>query len=72
MLYNKKFKEKKGLPNDQKSFLILDAFKAQSTIIVSDILSKHGIESVMVPKNMIRLLQPFDLTTNASLKKIDK
>ena len=55
-----------------KKFRILDALKAQSTIIVSDILSKHGIESVMVPKNMIHLLQSFDLTTNASLKKIDK
>ena len=39
---------------------------------ISDVLSKHGIESVMVPKNMIHLLQSFDLTTNASLKKIDK
>ena len=35
-------------------------------------LSKIGIESVMEPKNMSHLLQPLDLTTNASLKKIKK
>ena len=39
---------------------------------ISDVLSKHGIESLMVPKNMTHLLQPLDLTTNASLKKIEK
>ena len=70
--YIKKFKEEKGLPNDQKSLLIWVAFKAQSTANVSDVLSKHGIESVMVPKNMTHLLQPLDLTKNASLKKIEK
>ena len=39
---------------------------------VSDVLPKDGIESVMVPKNMTHLLQPLDLTTNDSLKKIEK
>ena len=72
MLNIKKFKEEKGLPNDQRSLLIWDAFKAQSTVNVSDVLSKQGIESVMVPKNMTHLLQPLDLTTNASLKKIEQ
>ena len=66
VLYIKKFKEEKGLPNDQKSFLIRDAFKAQSIVNVSDVLLKHGTKSVMVPKNMIHLLQPLDLTTNSN------
>ena len=66
VLYIKKFKEEKGLPNDQKSFLIRDAFKAQSIVNVPDVLLKHGTKSVMVPKNMIHLLQPLDLTTNAN------
>ena len=72
MPYIKKFKEEKGLPNDQKYLLIWDAFKAQYMANVSDVLSKHGIESVIVPKNMTHLLQPLDLTTNDSLKKIEK
>ena len=49
-----------------------DAFKAQCKPTVSDVLSKDGIESVMVPKDMTHLLQPLDLTTNSSLKKIEK
>ena len=71
----KKFYKKKKdyqTPNDQKSLLIWEAFKAQSTANVSDVLSKHGIESVMVPKNMTHLLQPLNLTANARLKKIEK
>ena len=55
-----------------KKLLIWDAFKAQSTASVSDVLSKHDIGSVMVPKNMTHRFQPLDLTTNASLKKFEK
>ena len=44
MSYIKKFKEEKGVPNDQKSLLIWDTFKAQSTANASDVLPKHGIE----------------------------
>ena len=70
--YIKKVREAKSLPSNQKSLLIWDAFKAQSTTKVSDVLSNHGIETVMVPKNMTHLLQPLDLTTNGSLKKFKK
>ena len=65
-------KKKKGIPNDQKSLLIWDAFKAQSRANVFNVLSKHEMESVMVPKNMTHLFQPLGLTTNVSLKKIEK
>ena len=49
-----------------------DAFKAQSTDKVTRELEHLNIIEVMVPKNMTHLLQPFDLTTNASVKKMEK
>ena len=70
--YIEKVKEEKALPESQKSLLVWDAFKAQSTPKVMDTLSSFGIETVMVPKNMTHLLQPLDLTTNASFKKFEK
>ena len=56
--YVPKVKEELGLPETQKALLVWDAFKAQST--------------KEVPKNMTHLLQPLDLTTNASVKKMEK
>ena len=50
--YIEEVKEEKFLPPSQKSLLLWDAFKAQSTPKVMDILSSYGIESVMVPRNM--------------------
>ena len=47
-----KVKKEKSLPDSQKSLLLWDAFKAQSTQKVKDALSANKIESVMVPKNM--------------------
>ena len=70
--YIEKVKEEKFLPPSQKSLLLWDAFKAQSTPKVMDILSSYGTESVMVPRNMTHLLQPLDLPTNASFKKYEK
>ena len=67
-----KVKKEKSLPDSQKSLLLWDAFKAQSTQKVKDALSANKIEFVMVPKNMTHLLQPLDLTTNASFKKFEK
>ena len=69
--YIAKIKEEKSLPESQ-SLLLWDAFKAQSTQKVKDALATHNIELVMVPKNMTHLLQPLDLTTNASFKKFEK
>ena len=70
--YTKKVKEEKALTQSEKSLLVRDIFKAQSTPKVMDTLSSYGIEVVIVPKNMTHLLQPFDLTTNASFKKYEK
>ena len=55
-----------------RSLLIWDTFKAQPMTNVSGVLSKQGIEYVMVRKSMTHLLQPLDLTTNTSSKKIEK
>ena len=55
VLYIKKFKEEKGLTNDEESFLIWDAFKAQSSANVSDVLSKLRNESILVSKSMTRI-----------------
>ena len=64
--YIEKVKEEKALLEAQKNLFVWDAFKAQSTAKVMDRLSKVGIESVMVPKDMTFLPQPLDLSTNAS------
>lgn len=70
--YVTKFKEELGLPETQKALLAWDVFKAQSTDNVFSDLEKLNINVVAVPKNMTHLLQPLDLTTNASVKKMEK
>ena len=52
--------------------LVWDAFKAQSTDKVFSELERLNINVAAVPKNMTHLLQPLDLTTNASVKKMEK
>ena len=69
--YINKFKKEKDLPSIKKVSLYAGDFKAQSMANVSNVLSKQGIESIMVPKNVAHLLQPLDLTANASLKMIE-
>ena len=70
--YIKDIKERLGLDVSQKSLLLWDAFKAQSTNSVIEKLDELNIECVMVPKNMTHLLQPLDLTTNGAMKKNGK
>lgn len=65
--YVNKVKQELGLPETQKALLVWDAFKAQSTDKVLSELEKLNINVVAVPKNMTHLLQPLDLTTNASV-----
>ena len=70
--YVTKVKEDLGLPETQKALLVWDAFKAQSTDKVLSELERLNINVVAVPKNMTHLLKPLDLTTNASVKKMEK
>ena len=70
--YNGNVKKESKVPNDQKSLLIWDAFNRQSTPRVQERLAELGVVVVMVPKNMIHLLQPLDVTTNGTIKKIAK
>ena len=65
-------KQEKTLPQYQKSLVVWDAFNAQSSPKLMDTLSSYSIEAAMVLKNMTHLLQPLDLTTNASFQKYEK
>ena len=62
--YIEKVKKEHNLPDYQKSLLIWDAFRAQSTATVMENISTHGIQTVLVPANITHLLQSLDLTTN--------
>ena len=73
--YIKKFHKEKRLPNDQKKSPYMGHFYSSvyGQCIWCSTVSKDITESVRVPKNMTpHLLQPLDLTTNTSLKKIEK
>ena len=65
-------REEHGLQNDRKALILWDVFKAQSTDKVTKELERLNIAQVIVLKNMIHLLQPLDLTTNASVKKMER
>ena len=52
--------------------LLLFISKAQSSPVTITLIEKSQIISVMVPKSMTQLLQPQNLTTNTSFKKIKK
>lgn len=69
--YLVKTKEELGLPQDQKSCLIWDAFSGQGTDAVRSKLKAMHIEETLVPSNMTHLLQPLDLTTNGVIKKME-
>ena len=70
--YTEKTKKDLNLPNDQNSLLIWDAFTGQNTDAVKKRLSELNILAVNVPKNLTHLLQPLDLTTNATFKNIER
>ena len=65
-------KKELGLPDDQITCLVWDAFKAQFTETVKSELEHLKIKDVQVPKNMTHLLQPLDLTTNGVVKKMNQ
>ena len=61
-----------GLPINQKALLIWDAFRSQQSQPTTDTLEDYNLVTVMVPKNLTHLLQPHDLTTNGSFKKMER
>ena len=70
--YMQRTKTRLSLAEKAKTLLIWDAFKAQLSKVVEERLKELNIISVMVPKNMTHLLQPLDLSTNGTVKKMEK
>ena len=70
--YVEKVKEEMSLPIEKKALLICHAFKGQQSQVITDALDNYNLVTVMVPKNLTHLLQPLDLTTNGSFKKMEK
>ena len=70
--YIDEVKERKNLPENQKCLLVWDAFKAQECPAVLRRLQEFQIITVQVRKNLTHLLQPLDLTTNLTFKKLEK
>ena len=63
--------KKVGFNVSQRSLVLWNGFKGQTTDLVSAKLDELNIKHVMVPKNMLHLLQPLDLTTNDATKKME-
>ncbi len=62
-------RKKLNLPPSQKTMLIWDAFKGQTTDTVNSTLESLDVVCVPVPANMTHFFQPLDLTVNGSAKK---
>ena len=63
--------KKVGFNVSQRSLVLWNGVKGQTTDLVSAKLDELSIKHVMVPKNMLQLLQPLDLTTNDATKKME-
>ena len=61
-------KKELGLPEDQKSLLIYNAFAGQITEKVKARVEENHYVVVYVPKNMTDQFQPMDLTVNGPTK----
>ena len=66
--YLQQVKEKKGLPQEQHSLVIMDTFKGQDNDILKKFCSKNRCEVVIVPHNLTNKFQPLDLTVNKAAK----
>ena len=65
-------KEELGLPSDQKSMLIFDVFRGQTTEKVTDFIEKNGCVIVYVSNNMTNYFQMLDLNVNGHAKEFLK
>jgi len=66
--YLKSTKEKLGLPETQKSMLIFDVFKGQTTSKVIDFLTENDCVALYVPNNLTDKFQMLDLNVNGHAK----
>ena len=66
--YVDKMKEELGLPKDQKSLLIYDVFKGQTTKRYADFLLENDLTHVHVPANLTHKFQPLDINVNGVAK----
>ena len=66
--YVDKMKEELGLPNNQKSLLIYDVFKGQTTKRCTDFLLENDLAHVHVPANLTDKFQPLDINVNGVAK----
>ena len=67
-----KMKEELGLPNDQRSLLLFDVFKGQTTKRYGDFLIETGLVHVHVPPNLTHKVQPLDINGNGVAKSFLK
>ena len=65
-------KEKLGLPQDQKSMLIFDVFRGQTTQKVTDFIEENNCVILHVPNNMTNYFQMLDLNVNGHAKEFLK
>ena len=61
-------KEELGLPKDQKSLLIYDVFKGQTTKRYTDFLLENDLAHVHVLANLTHIFQPLDINVNGVAK----
>ena len=61
-------KEELGLPKDQKSLLIYDVFKGQTTKRYTDFLLENDLAHVHVRANLTHKFQPLDINVNGVAK----
>ena len=66
--YVHKRRQNLGLPEDSKTLLLWDVFRAHRTEPVLEKLKTENIEVVFIPANCTSELQPLDLSVNKPLK----
>ena len=66
--YADKMKEELGLPKAQKSLLIYDVLKGQTTKRYPDFLLENDLAHVHVPANLTHKFQPLDINVNGVAK----
>ena len=70
--YLKSEKERLNLPADQKSLLIYDVFRGQTTEKVTKIIEENDCVILYVPANMTNFFQMLDLNVNGYAKEFLK